>query len=394
MPESAPDPSLVPPAEQKERLRQEARRLGFTLFGTASVAPSQTHAIYQAWLERGYAGEMGYLQRHAPLKQDVRTLLPEAQTLVALGLNYNTHPPFPNSPAQARVSRYAQGTDYHDVLRSKLNALARFARDELGICGNSRSFVDSGPVLEREVAYQAGLGWFGKHSNLIHFPQGSWFFLAELLLPVALPPDAPFTRVDCGTCTRCIEACPTQAIVADRTVDARRCISYLTIELKGTIPPELRPGIGNWVFGCDVCQEVCPWNREAPVSTASELREGAEHFPEMLVEWMRLDDPAFRERFRKTPLWRTKRRGMLRNVAVALGNWGSPEALPALAQGVQDPEPLIRQHCAWALGQVGTPEAQELLAMAREQESDPDVLQELEQAEALIRSAPRTPSAP
>ncbi len=361
----------------KERLRAHAMALGFSLFGTLRVTPSETHPIYVRWLQQGYAGTMGYLERHRDLKRDVRTLLPEAQTLVALGIRYAPSDLPEPQPGTGRVSRYALSLDYHDLVREKLNALAAFAREELGIEGNSRSFVDSGPVLEREYAQRAGLGWFGKHSCLIHPEQGSYFFLAELLLACDLPEDSPFTRINCGSCTRCMEACPTDAIVADRTVDARRCISYLTIELKDEIPEELRSGMGAHVFGCDICQEVCPWNRRAPASEVPEFAPDPERLQPRLLEWMALDEDGFRSRFRKTPLWRSKRRGLLRNVAVALGNWGSPEAVPVLVQALDDPEPLIRQHAVWALRTIGGPDAEAALERLRAREADASVRKEL-----------------
>ena len=327
---------------------------------------------------------MDYLERHVELKQDPRRLLPETQTLIALGIHYQTVDPDPvqsDNPALGRVSRYAWGDDYHKVIRAKLRKLSCGIQEEFRVDdGQHRPCVDTGPLLEREIAYRAGLGWFGKHSNLIHWPQGSWFFLAELLVDFPLAPDSPFTRVDCGSCTRCIEACPTDAIVVDRTVDARRCISYLTIELKGAIPKELRPQVGSWIFGCDLCQEVCPWNREAPRTSepAFQPRPGFQH-PE-LVEWMRMSQEEFSRRFRKSPLKRAKRRGLLRNVAVALGNWGSPQAIPALEVGLQDTDSLVRQHVAWALGRIATPESRRLLQQALDTESDEEVCREIRDA--------------
>ena len=378
-------------------IRQKAEELGFGLVGFAKVAPSQTIGIYQDWLRQGYAGAMEYLERHAELKEDPRHLLPEAQTLIALGMHYQTDDPDPvqsNNPALGRVSRYAWGDDYHQVLRAKLRELSDGIQQKFRVGdGQHRPCVDTGPLLERELAHHAGLGWFGKHSNLIHWPQGSWFFLAELLVDFPLTPDAPFTRVDCGSCTRCIEACPTDAIVADRTVDARRCISYLTIELKGAIPQELRTRMGNWIFGCDICQEVCPWNRNAPRTSepAFQPRSGFQH-PE-LVEWMEMNQEEFHRRFRKSPLKRTQRRGLLRNIAVALGNWGSPKAIPALGKGLRDTEPLVRQHAAWALGRIAAPESQRLLQHSLVAETDEAVRREIRGSLNPHESANRLDSA-
>ena len=254
----------------------------------------------------------------------------------------------------------------------------------------SRSFVDSGPVLEREIAQRAGLGWIGKHSNLINWEKGSWFFLAELLVDFPLEANLPFTRVDCGTCTICIEACPTEAIIADRTVDARRCISYLTIELKGAIPLELRPKMGNLIFGCDICQEVCPWNKEAPKSPESKLLPRPENVAPELTELMKLDQSAFSERFRNSPIKRTKRRGLLRNVAIALGNWAHESAIPALSDGLQDPEPLIRSHAAWALGRISASQAKIKLKAAKKVEKTDGVLGVYTGSRELLEQAMKT----
>jgi epoxyqueuosine reductase len=238
------------PSSLTHLLQEKASELGFDLVGTIPVSRSKTIDIYNAWLKKGYAGSMAYLERHAELKEDPRKLLPETMSLLALGFNYKTLDPSEQvqNPDIGYISRYSWGDDYHELIRSKLSALEDYLCSELNAGKLSRSFVDSGPVLEREVAQRAGLGWIGKHSNLINWEKGSWLFLAELLVDVELETNLPFTRVDCGTCTICIEACPTEAIIADRTLDARRCISYLTIELKGSIPAELRPKITTSLF--------------------------------------------------------------------------------------------------------------------------------------------------
>ncbi len=306
-------------------IRKKASELGFELIGAIPVSRSKTIDIYNAWLKKGYAGSMDYLERHSVLKEDPRQLLPETISLLALGFNYCTvdPPALVHNPEIGCISRYAWGDDYHELIRTKLRVLENYICQELNAGNLSRSFVDSGPVLEREIAQRAGLGWIGKHSNLINMEKGSWFFLAELLVDVPLETNLPFTRVDCGTCTICIEACPTEAIIADRTVDARLCISYLTIELKGAIPVELRPKMSNMIFGCDICQEVCPWNQNASKSPESGLRPRPENVAPELIELMKLDKSAFKKRFRKSPIKRTKRRGLLRNVAVALGKSGA-----------------------------------------------------------------------
>ena len=303
-------------------------------------------------------------------------------SLIALGCNYNTGNPSPESqdPSKACFSRYAWGDDYHEIIRSKLKELENYVCKELNAANQTRSFVDSGPVLEREVAQRAGLGWFGKHSNLINIEKGSWFFLAEMLVDIELKADVPFTRVDCGTCTSCIEACPTEAIIADRTVDARLCISYLTIENKGEIPAELRPKIGNHIFGCDICQDVCPWNKDSPESVEQGFKPRKGNAATDLTELMTMDQAAFSKRFRKSPVKRTKRKGLLRNVAVALGNWANADAIPALGIGLNDIEPVVRSHSAWALGRINNEGARKVLKSAVLIEKNPNVLQEIETA--------------
>jgi epoxyqueuosine reductase len=250
-----------------------------------------------------------------------------------------------------RVSRYAWGVDYHDVMLGKLHRLAEWIGGHVGQRLTYRAYADTGPLLERELAQRAGLGWAGKNTSIIHPKMGSYFFLSELLLDLELEPDAPFTNDRCGSCTACLDACPTGAFVAARTLDARRCISYLTIEHRGALPEETRPLIGDWVFGCDVCQEVCPWNRRF----GRPGRENAfrpRHATLDLVNMLALSEDAFRSRFRETPLWRARRAGLLRNAAVVLGNLGDPTSIPALRHALSDPQPLVAEHAAWALSRL------------------------------------------
>ena len=366
----------------KSLLQEKAIELGFDLIGAIPVSRSKTIEIYNAWIKKGYAGSMNYLERHAEFKEDPRKLLPQTISLLALGFNYKTVEPSDESlnPEIGRISRYAWGDDYHELIRSKLNILEEYLCKELNAGKISRSFVDSGPVLEREVAQRAGLGWVGKHTNLINWKKGSWFFLAELLVDTKLDTDIPFTRVDCGSCQICIKACPTKAIISERTLDARRCISYLTIELKGSIPTEMRSKIDNLIFGCDICQEVCPWNLEVPQSEEKSLFPRSENVAPKLVELMSLDKQGFLKRFKNSPIKRAKRRGFLRNVAIALGNWGNVQAIPALSLGLEDEEILVRIHSAWALGQINDSEAKMTLEKARKNEKNPEVLEEIESA--------------
>ncbi len=278
---------------------------------------------------------------------------------------------------RGRVAAYAWGQDYHDVLLERMRALVAFLERQVGEPVPHRLYTDTGPILERDLAQRAGLGWIGKNAMLIHPRWGSYLFLAEMLLGIALEPDPPFPTDHCGTCTRCVEACPTQAILPGRTVDARRCISYLTIEHRGPLPHALRPALDNWVFGCDICQQVCPWNRRAPVEgdPAFAPRPGTPQ-PDLLDD-LRLSQEAFSRKFRGSPIKRAKRRGYLRNLAVALGNAADPRAVPALSAALQDAEPLVRGHAAWALGRIATPQSRRALRDALSREEDPWVREEI-----------------
>lgn len=300
-------------------LKQEARRLGFELSGACrAVAPPGLEGFRQ-WLAAGFAGRMTYLAERAEAYEHPRHVLDGARSLLVLGTGYRTAEPQPAGQGQGRVSRYAWGTDYHRVLRDRLHALADFHR-QLVPGADVRGVVDTAPLLERDFARLAGLGWIGKNTLLLNRDRGSWLFLAVLLTSEELACDEPFTGDHCGACRACLDACPTQALVAPYRLDARRCISYLTIELRGPMPEELRAGVGPWVFGCDVCQEVCPWNRRVPAATepAFAPRDGMN--PVDLSALSALDDDAFRKRFRDTPLARPKHEGILRNVAVVHEN--------------------------------------------------------------------------
>jgi epoxyqueuosine reductase len=369
-----------------DRIKTEAKRLGFTLAGITSADPPEHFDFYTEWLAQGYHGEMAYLEtgRARTRRADPRRILPECASILVLGFPYDAPRggQNPGSPDRGRVAAYAWGVDYHEVVQERLEALVGFIEAEIGKPVPNRCYVDTGPLLERDFAQRAGLGWIGKNTCLIHPQQGSCFFLAEILLGLHLDPDPAFTSDHCGTCTRCIEACPTDCILPDRTLDASRCISYLTIELKGPIPERLRTGIGDWIFGCDVCQEVCPWNlRFAPERGDPGLLSDPEFARPILVEALGLDPEAFNRRFRDRPVKRAKRRGYLRNTAVALGNAGSKAAVPALeAALLEDPEPLVRGHAAWALGRIGGSRSTRALRRAAEIERDPDALAEIRDA--------------
>jgi len=334
-----------------DKIKTRAFELGFDLIGISPAQPARTANFYADWLARGFAGEMGYLHRHLEKKKDPRILLPGARSVISLGMNYFTF----NIPEEIRqdaskgiISRYAWGADYHDIIQRKLKNLLTFMKSEVGREIQGKAYVDTGPILEREAANNGGIGWFGKNTNLINPKLGSWFFLAEILVDVELEYNETPIKDRCGKCTRCIDACPTGALVAPYTLDSRRCLSYLTIELKGSIPEDLRPLMGNHILGCDVCQNVCPWNRKAKPTNERGFWPKAEYLSAApdLLSLMELSDVEFQERFKHSPIKRAKRSGFLRNVAVALGNWErSGNKLPpaVLTQALRDSEPSVME---------------------------------------------------
>ncbi len=371
----------------KDLTRVEAKRLGFGLFGVTRPEPSRQAAIFEAWLAAGRHGEMAYLasERSRLGRSDPGLLLPGCRSIVVLGMAY---PAFERGEqaGNGKVAAYAWGADYHELLAERLRSLVQFIETQVGEPVANRWYTDTGPLLERELAQRAGLGWIGKNSCLIHPSGGSNYLLAEILLGIEMEVDAPFEADYCGNCARCLEACPTGCILTNRTIDARRCISYLTIELKGAIPVELRPQLAGWVFGCDVCQQVCPWNRFADrqaVDLGLIERPGVAR-PELVNE-LRLRWEDFNRKFKGSAVRRAKRRGYLRNTVVVLGQsasrTGDPGATKALAHVLQDdPEALVRGHAAWALGQVGGEAARQALLQAADQEAEPAVQEEIRRA--------------
>jgi len=379
------------PREARRLLEGLARAAGFDLVGVMRAEPLVRGGERLAeWQEAGMAADMGYMQRPVGLLSDPRSLQKSARSVVSLGVSYypGDHPE--NEGSGGRVARYAWGRDYHLAIKERLFALRGELEEALGCRIKARAFTDAVPLLERSAAQHAGLGFFGRNSCLINGNLGSYFFIADLIVDLEVEPDGEGTGT-CGRCTRCMKACPTGAIKAPGVVDARLCISYLTIENKGAIPRELRPKVGDWAFGCDVCQEVCPYNkRKATVSRWPEFSAEAGAGPYLeLVEVLAVrDEGEFEERFAETPLLRPGRAGLLRNCCVVAGNLRLSEAVPVLVGCLlEDPSPLVRGHAAWALGEIGSPEAGEALGEALERENDGFCLQEIRDALGQVPSS-------
>jgi epoxyqueuosine reductase len=333
----------------KEELIALAQQLGFDLCRVAACVTPPHAAEFRAWLAEGRAGDMAWLERNEQRRTDPQQVLPGARSVIVLGMNYwNAEGERPKAESQGRIARYAWGDDYHDVIEKKLKTLDEWLTFH---GGRQRCYVDTGPVLERDLAAVAGAGWQGKSTMLIHPKIGTWFFLAEILTSLEFAPDEAMAD-HCGKCTRCISACPTGAIIAPRQLDARRCISYLTIENKGPIPEEFRAAMGDRIYGCDDCLTACPWNRFAQASRESAFAAREYVHGWALRDFLALNDDAFRQLFRKSPIKRIKRRGFLRNVCVALGNIGAREDLPALERAAEDAEPLISEHAKWAIARI------------------------------------------
>ena len=367
-----------------QSLKQEAERLGFDFAGVTPAVDPAGFSKLNDWLSRGFHGEMDYMETRRDAYRHPQGVLPEVRSVMMLGISYCTDvASLPQQPGTGRVARYALGGgDYHDLLHKKLKQLCKFAKAiDGGIA--IRGVVDTAPLLEREFANLAGMGWHAKNTMLINRQLGSWFLIAAILTDAELTPDEPMQTAHCGTCTACLDACPTNAFVEAGTLDATKCISYLTIEHRTPIPPSLRSQMQDWILGCDVCQDICPWNNKASVSSSEEFRPVDDLFPLDLHSLFRLDDQQFRARFRKTPLWRPKRRGILRNAAIALGNQPSEQGLESLALGIDDIEPLVRGASAWAIGmhrQRWNQRADQLLNDRLKIEEDETVVSEIQSA--------------
>ncbi len=339
----------------KEAIRQRASELGFDACRFTSAAQPVSAGKLQSWLADKKHGEMNWLERNADKRGEPQKVLAGAKSIIALAMSYAGDEDRHETAAKAQftgvVARYARFDDYHDVLADKLKTLTGYV-DELGrTATRSLWYVDTGPILERDLAQRAGIGFVGKHTNVISRRLGNWIFLCEIITTLELAPDAPETN-HCGKCTRCITACPTNAITAPFELDARKCISYLTIELKGTIPLELRQAVGNRIYGCDDCLAACPWNRFAREGRVMKAHQRNDLEQPDLLELLKLDNEGFKARFAGSPVLRTKRRGLLRNVCVALGNIGDESVLPALDKAAADVEPLIAEHARWAIDEI------------------------------------------
>jgi epoxyqueuosine reductase len=340
----------------KAAIRQRAAELEFDDCRFSSAAPPASAGHFHRWLAQKKHAGMEWMERTAAKRADPRSVLPGVQSIIVLAASYEMRKPATDAALGTHhptgvIARYARFTDYHDVLGGRLGQLVGFVNGLGGPATQSLGYVDTGPVLERDLAQRAGLGFVGKHTNLISRRLGNWIFLAEILTTLVLAPDAA-EKNHCGSCTRCLSACPTGAITAPFELDARKCISYLTIELKGPIPVEFRPAIGSRIYGCDDCLAVCPWNKFARVGRLMQSHSRPDLDQPDLLDLLRLDAAGFKARFAGTPILRTKRRGLLRNVCVALGNVGDAAALPALQRATGDAEPLIAEHARWALDQI------------------------------------------
>jgi epoxyqueuosine reductase len=337
----------------KAAIRQRALELGFDDCRFTSAAAPASAEKFQTWLAQKKHGEMAWLERNAEKRVEPQLVLAEAKSVIVLAASYQSGIQNPKSRIQNHgvVARYARFDDYHDILGERLKQLTEFVNQLGDASAKSLWYVDTGPLLERDLAQRAGLGFVGKHTNLISRKLGNWIFLSEIITTLELEPDAA-EKNRCGTCTRCMAACPTNAIPAPFQLDARKCISYLTIELKGSIPVELRPAIGNRIYGCDDCLAACPWNKFAREGKLMKSHARTDLDSPDLIELLSLDDKNFKSRFAGSPILRTKRRGLLRNVCVALGNVGGDSALPHLQRATTDAEPLIAEHARWAIGQI------------------------------------------
>jgi len=361
-------------------IKDKAMDLGFDLIGVSPIDSFPENQLYKEWLNKGFSGEMTYLERNPEKREDIQNILPGAKSVISCAMNYNTDYPYSIEHAdntKGWISRYAWGDDYHDTIKDKLQILMNYMCSESSDEINSKLYVDTGPVLERAYGKYAGVGWVGKNTCLINQEIGSWIFLAEIITNIELEYDVPVPD-RCGTCTRCIDACPTDAIIEPYILDSRLCISYLTIELKDKIPYELREGIQNNIYGCDICQDVCPWNKRSHISDKTEFepREGSLNPDLSYLSSLSVDE--FRKQFKGSPIKRTKRRGLLRNVMIAMGNSGEKNFVPYITECLKDEEPLVRAHALWALWKIEGVTSKQVLINHRDIENNSIVIDEID----------------
>ncbi len=368
------------------KIKSLAKSLGFDVTGITSADSfvRDENAAGQRVRDGLMDGLSWYTEERVRKANRPEVLLEGAKSVVSLAMSYNYGEAQPEGDGpHGKIGRYAWGDDYHDVMKKRLREFVARLPEIAGKDVETRIFVDDGPMNDRAAAERAGVGWFGKNTNILTPSHGSWVLLGQVITDLDLTPDAPLKKT-CGECVRCIDDCPTGAIVAPYVIDNRKCISYLTIELRGPIPRELRPLVGDWVFGCDICQDVCPVNRKAAPSTEPAFQKRHDFDAPALLPILELDDEAFRERFRKSPIKRAKRVGLQRNVCVALGNIGDPVAVPALMKALQSADALVREHAAWALGRIGGEAAVEALEGASHEETDDSVLVEINMSRGLV----------
>jgi len=366
-------------AAVSKSIKEKALEIGFDLIGISPVDSFPENQFYKVWLAKGFAGEMKYMEKEPDKRENIRNILPEAKSVISCGLNYNTNYPYSMNETEKQkgwISRYAWGGDYHDIMKKKLQILLEFIKVNSPQEIEARVYVDTGPVLERVYGKYSGIGWFGKNTCLINQKVGSWIFVGEIITNIELDYDNPAPD-RCGTCTRCIDACPTGALLEPYVLDSRLCISYLTIEFRGMIPVELGGKIGNNIFGCDICQDVCPWNRRAKVTDESSFQPREGLFNPDLASLSKLTEEDFRMVFKGNPIKRAKRKGLLRNIVVAMGNSGLKEFIPYLKELLKDKDPLVRAHSAWALWKLAVKDSREILSNHLDVETEPMVMDEI-----------------
>lgn len=366
-------------ANLSKSIKEKALEIGFDLVGISSVGSFPENQFYKEWLARGFAGEMKYMEKEPEKRENVRGVLPEAKSVISCGLNYNTDYPYSireNNWRKGWISRYAWGDDYHKVIKDKLLLLLEFIKRISPEETKARIYADTGPVLDRVYGKYSGMGWFGKNTCIINQKIGSWIFIGEIVTNLELECDNPVTD-RCGTCTRCIDSCPTGAILEPYVLDSRLCISYLTIELQEKIPVELRDRIGNNVFGCDICQDVCPWNRKARTTNEPSFQPRDGLYNPELSSLVKLSDEDFRRIFKRNPVKRARRKGFLKNILVVMGNSGSKEFIPDIKESLNDEDPIVRAHAAWALSKLEGENSYKTLSDRLDIESDSMVREEI-----------------